>query len=286
MQMLIDLPQVRKKSFNLTTEEQKSILWKTIDLKRARWIEAIRLEVVKIFKEESRRAIKAIEEAVTPASAIEGVEAEIDDNRGQWKEFFDRTYLSVGSVFALDVVRSLKGRIAPERKADFEADPFNIIDPLILDHIRSVSGAKIVGIGKETKRRVRAALEAGIEEGEGFREIAKRIDKLYLDKIIPNRSMVIARTEVIQASNQGALAGAKATGIPDLKKVWLTTRDILTRTNHEAIDGESIGIDAVFILGDGSRLNFPADSSLGAAAGEVINCRCSHFFEGDDDGDN
>ncbi len=281
MQMLINLPQIHKKSFNLTTEEQKSILWKTIDLKRSRWIKSIRIEVAKIFRGELKRAKRAIAEAVTPEGIIDGIGSEIDDNKAEWEEFFDSTYLSIGSVFAVDVVASLKSSIAPEIKADFEVDPFNIIDPLILDHIRSVSGDKIVGIGNETKRRVREAIEAGMKLGEGFRQMAKRIDTLYLDSIIPNRSMVIARTEVIQASNHGAIAGAKSSGIPDINKVWLTTRDNRTRINHEAIDGESIGIDGIFYLG-GSQVGFPADSSLGAEAGEVINCRCSVFFEEND----
>jgi hypothetical protein len=38
-------------------------------------------------------------------------------------------------------------------------------------------------------------------------------------------------------------------------------------------DGQRVGVDDVFTVG-GERLRFPSDSSLGASAKNIINCRC------------
>lgn len=288
--MLSQLQQVdyKAKGFNLTTETQKALLWKKIDLKRSRWIEAVRLSVSGIFRGELKRIKKAVKGS-SPDAVPEISEGVIDRNKDEWEKFFQATYLSVGRVFAVDTVRAVKqkgvhGLITKfgfTYKEIIPKDPFSLIDPFILQHIRETSGDKIIGITEATKKQIKTEIETGIIEGEGVREISERIDGIYLENIITNRSKLIARTEVMQASNAGSIAGAKSTGIPNLRKVWLTTRDSRTRPNHEDIDGDKIGIDGVFILGDGSRLNFPGDSSLGAAAGQVINCRCTQFFEGE-----
>ena len=54
------------------------------------------------------------------------------------------------------------------------------------------------------------------------------------------------------------------------------------RDEHVEIDdrttGEPIPVTMPFRLSDGSELMFPGDSSMGAAAGQVINCRCTTIY--------
>ena len=85
--------------------------------------------------------------------------------------------------------------------------------------------------------------------------------------------MLIVRTEVINAAS---VAGAKASGTA-VKKQWLASRDVRVRKDHEEPDGQTVELDEPFNVG-GYQLMWPGDPSMGAAAKEVINCRCAVIY--------
>lgn len=147
-----------------------------------------------------------------------------------------------------------------------------------LDLVRGVigerAGDKVVQITATTKDQLRGILKEAVEQGLGVNEIRDKVDELYLDQIIPNRSEVIARTEVISAANEGSHLAHQASGL-DLEKKWIDTGDDRTREAHrEAGDGPWIPLDEPFDLG-GYKLMYPGDSSLGAPGELTIQCRCT-----------
>ncbi|WP_214607204.1 phage minor head protein, partial [Mycobacterium tuberculosis] len=83
---------------------------------------------------------------------------------------------------------------------------------------------------------------------------------------------VIARTEIIGASNLGSRAAAKETGL-QLEKEWIATPDKRTRKAHKAANGQTRDFDEPYIVW-GDRLQFPGDTSHGAKLRNVIQCRC------------
>lgn len=58
------------------------------------------------------------------------------------------------------------------------------------------------------------------------------------------------------------------------RKTWTAILDERVRDNHAIADGQSQRIGNPFSVG-GELLRHPGDTSLGASAGNVINCRCS-----------
>ena len=94
----------------------------------------------------------------------------------------------------------------------------------------------------------------------------------------------IARTESINALREGqAQAIAQAIGTSeidarDVTKTWDASLNGKTRPSHAAVDGETVPADQPFIVG-GYQMMQPGDSSMGAPAEEVINCRCSVRYE-------
>ena len=109
----------------------------------------------------------------------------------------------------------------------------------------------------------------------------ERIARRYSDRLLKHRADTIARTESITALRagrregiqQGIEAGAIRAGA--VKRVWSATLDSRTREDHATMHGQEVaGMDAPFALPDGSRMLFPGDTSLGAAASQTINCRC------------
>lgn len=56
-------------------------------------------------------------------------------------------------------------------------------------------------------------------------------------------------------------------------KTWKTMRDKYVRHTHQVIDEKKIGIFEPFQVGN-SKMLYPRDSSQGASATEIVNCRC------------
>ncbi len=59
-----------------------------------------------------------------------------------------------------------------------------------------------------------------------------------------------------------------------IKKTWITVLDSRTRHSHVLADGQTVLFNEAYTV-MGQKLKYPGDSSLGATAGNIINCRCS-----------
>ena len=70
----------------------------------------------------------------------------------------------------------------------------------------------VKGINKTTRDAISVQLVDGFAEGESIPKLAARVRSVF-DDCSTRRSLVIARTEVIAASNEGALAGYEASGV-------------------------------------------------------------------------
>jgi HK97 family phage portal protein len=117
---------------------------------------------------------------------------------------------------------------------------------------------------------VRDAAASGLSQSETIDQIRERITEVY-DFAATGRAERIARTEVIGASNAGALQAMKDLGA--VGKEWLTSRDDRVRETHDAMDGQVVGVGESFLSPDGETLQYPGDQSAGPGA--VINCRCT-----------
>ena len=91
-----------------------------------------------------------------------------------------------------------------------------------------------------------------------------------------SHSMTVTRTEINAMCNLAALDGAYRSGMRF--KTWETFGDGKVRPSHKAVGGTRIPIDEPFTVGN-SKLMFPNDTSLGADAEEIINCRCTLKFD-------
>jgi len=60
-------------------------------------------------------------------------------------------------------------------------------------------------------------------------------------------------------------------------KVWVTIGDKLVRDIHQAVNGQIRKITEAFVV-NGQQLMNPGDTSRGASADNVVNCRCSAIY--------
>lgn len=66
-----------------------------------------------------------------------------------------------------------------------------------------------------------------------------------------------------------------------VRKTWATVGDERVRPEHRAADSQQIDINQPFTVG-GQKLQYPGDTSMGASAKNVINCRCSSVVDESD----
>ncbi|MFP5116084.1 phage minor head protein [Bacillaceae bacterium C204] len=101
------------------------------------------------------------------------------------------------------------------------------------------------------------------------------------------RAERIARTEILSAGRAGQFHGDRQSGIVIGKK-WMAAQNERTRRGHREADGQVVAFDEPFYVANGSGqlepLMFPSDSSLGASASNVIQCRCwyKRILEGEE----
>ena len=169
----------------------------------------------------------------------------------------------------------------PRRKSVRKAGADWLLGPL-MEWLGTYAAKQVTRVSDETKQRIRAALSEGREAGEGVDALAGRIDDLYLDEIIPNRSMVIARTEVGNAAGFAQHVAARDADVP-MEKEWMSLADARVRDDHADADGQRVPLDEPFTVG-GDELMWPGDTMLGAGPDETINCRCSVLYHVVDDG--
>jgi len=138
---------------------------------------------------------------------------------------------------------------------------------------------------KLRNRRFDAMLKKAIKSG-------KPLTKASMDRMITSlqsrtlkyRGDVIARTESIdalraghhEALRQATEAGDVAEG--DVTREWDATGDRLTRPTHLRADTQKRKGNAPFSVG-GYQLRYPGDTSMGAPAREVVQCRCLEITE-------
>lgn len=114
-------------------------------------------------------------------------------------------------------------------------------------------------------------------ENEGAREERSR-DKRVKAKTQTKqeRAIEVAQNEANSIFNIAEYDDAVSKGYT--KKTWITEGDSKVRETHQEVDFTTVDIDKPFDVGNCQML-YPKDISLGATADEIVNCRCSVYYE-------
>lgn len=137
--------------------------------------------------------------------------------------------------------------------------------------ITGEGAAAVKGITERTRTIVRSVLNEAAALGDGI-DVAARKLRQRVAELAPKRARVIARTELVSASNYGSLLGAQGTGVK-LEKFWISTKDGRTRPDHANADGQGAPLQDGFFQVGGYPCRYPGDPILPAK--ERANCRCS-----------
>jgi len=148
-----------------------------------------------------------------------------------------------------------------------------------LDWLESEGGQQIQTITDNLVQDVIDMIMDGAAEGKSTDVIA---DEIFdeIPELSMFRAATIARTEVHNA----ALAAIDQTirdkgfDLGVMRKRWWSALDDRVRESHREAHDQVVAFDQPFEVGD-SLMMRPGDTSRGAGAEEVVNCRCACLYE-------
>lgn len=151
---------------------------------------------------------------------------------------------------------------------------FDVAQPRVARFIEQRAQRFAEEVNQTTWDELRKSLSQALEAGEGLVKIVERVEAIMAERI-RSSGETIARTEVVGASNGGALEAYRQSGAVQ-KKTWLSALEPnRTRESHvEAhmrYQAEPIPLDEDFEVGGGAG---PHPGAIGLPE-EDINCLCT-----------
>jgi HK97 family phage portal protein len=257
------------KAFNLESDEQKTDFWHSMEKRRETYYKTVTMQIQKYFKNEQKAILKAFE-----SDGIKGIEDTVKTQMKEFAKVIEAVNQMVIQDFGQATFDQLKNE-ATDLEIKIFKELFNVFAKNVQGWIKNNVAQKVVLVSDTTVKLLKNIVDIGQENGESIPQIAQRIDELYLDQIIPNRSTVIARTEVISSSNAGNHFSAEQTGL-DLQKEWVSTKDDRTRDAHEEVNGQIRDMNKPYDV-MGEPLQFPGDPN--GSAKNIIQCRCTEIYK-------
>lgn len=154
------------------------------------------------------------------------------------------------------------------RAKTLEREFRQLIKSDILRYWRTLTDAKTLA----------SKLAALREKNKTTAQIINQIQREYAADYYAAERLV--RTLYNAGANRAQLETLRVAGYTH--KRWLTARDARVRRaigkslfDHAKMDNQTVLLDESFVTPAGYKLLYPGDRSLGAAAGEIINCRCT-----------
>ena len=225
-----------------------------VQAESARWVRPAAATLAR----EGVRAAAVYRESGSEFAALESVDAE------DWRKYLGRVWITTAPRAA----HMVEDQFTAAKALD---DPFIAAT---IRWLREFAGGRIQGITDTSRDEIGNQIRIGVSKGETRDEIAARIVK-HRRSITPERAQTIARTEVHGAANFGSLTAAREVKVP-MDKVWVARAG--ARPEHAAASGKRVALADVFRLG-GYRMQYPGDSSFGAPAQLIVNCRCVLSYE-------
>jgi SPP1 gp7 family putative phage head morphogenesis protein len=174
-----------------------------------------------------------------------------------------------GDIAAKQLKKRLRAQRAATgfRTSDVKEWAFDSTAPSAVDWVKEHAAETIKGISEDTRAQIRDLIEESFSDQFDVEDLAGEIADIIGDDA---RAEVIARTEVMRASNAGQIeAWDQATEAGLLtgneSKEWIVTPDDRLCPICEPMDGVQVGLDEMFDV-DGDQVDEPPAHP---------NCRCT-----------
>lgn len=246
----------------LDTKEKRVAYWKRFDAQARGQAKAFEKPLRKLFREQEEEVQKNLKRVGPKMESLfsgwrrERIQFELKQNQRLINDIlfennpWDKKFAKAGKPHIQNSMTVAGDQILVDLGVDAGFDVTNTRAANFLKD-RSVFYSK--NVNATTRKALRRTLRDGLLEGETIPKLAKRVREVY-DIADTSRSVMIARTEVIGASNFGNWEGMKQSKIVK-KKEWVTSQDDRVRDAHGEspnMDGVVVGLNEEFEPGDGS----------------------------------
>lgn len=164
-------------------------------------------------------------------------------------------------------------------------DPSNRLMNEVRNTLRNRGVGVWSSVSNTTHDTLRRAIQKGLKDGDDLDALTNRV-RGTLKGYSEAQAKRVARSETTLAMNAGQHAERTELEIP--AKEWVSTLDARNRGanpksifDHLRPDGQITAQDQPFQV-SGELLKYPGDSSMGASAGNTINCRCASVASWDE----
>jgi hypothetical protein len=233
-------------------------------------------------------SIRALRIAATDRTAkVESILYDLDETIKAWNKRSEKVHLialasngqmqidNLGASRKFDTrdpfVENYLKTFSPRKAREVITANRNDLLDAIVKGFKDISAEKAV----EEYSEINAAIQEGVLQGEGIKKISKRIQEVFEPYRMESwRATRIAQTEVIAASNKGALEAYRQLD-PMSGKFWnpayINTRDTHLEAGSVYNEMNPIPLDEPFQVGAGSGMH-PGEIGI---ASEDINCHCA-----------
>jgi len=194
----IEAPQSPKSKL-FKTDEQKEAYWHIYAAKALSYERALIPKLKTMFREQEKEALSNLKEGMKPDTPL------ISQSKAKkdYKELAKPILLSQLE----EAINDGEDLISPEPEHRSKQ-----VNPEAVEWLDTKIGWAADEVGEETARLLAVQLKQGFEGGEGIPKIARRVRSVF-DYCSTSRAKMIARTETIMASNEGALTGYESSGV-------------------------------------------------------------------------
>lgn len=182
-----------------------------------------------------------------------------------WQEAVAQTVLPV----VAEVWRASSGAVYTQMVDATNITALPSVGSLAAEQYLAQAANTFEEVGDELWATARTQLLEGFEKGESIPELAARVRGSA--GLTAKTAVLVARTQVLDASNDGSIATARASGI-DMQKEWMSAEDARVRPTHVAANGQKVDLNAKFTVG-GYECDRPHDPTLPPAL--RYSCRCT-----------
>ena len=242
------------------------------DLALARQLDALQRKFEKRYE---KQIFTALKKQLTPyLSAIKQADGNINRfdliTPAPLADTLESLYVVSGVAYA----EAMYNAIQPPSKATREQLRATWRDYMRRFAITNLSGL-LLDINTTSVKLIERIVSSGLREGKGIPDIARAIEQ-SVSTIFNNRAKLIARTEMVKATNTAAMQSAETSDFMYEKK-WVPATDNRTREDHLImLNKPYIPFDQPFIVG-GYEMDRPGDGTT-APASQLCNCRCKVVF--------
>lgn len=221
--------------------------------------------LAKARRKELRRVLGLALDYSDPIQIVPLLENGLDET-GYLPGWWEGLWIGAGLPRAKSAARDLRQAKAAEEEDMWLGTLRRYAQTRAANEIRVVSGTWKESLVNLVRKLMEEDLGLGIEK------LTKRIYKDYCDRLEKWQCRRIAQTEAMIGMAEASEAAARTLSIKYTKQ-WVISGLGNTRPSHEAMDGVIVDQDEPFRL-EGGLMMYPHDTSLGADAGEIINCAC------------